>query len=585
MADLMGPGTATGLATYDPNLGTEKGQALNNVSTPASDYTKAIWDNITNYTGYNSLISKISSNVTSGEGALKVNNTVFGLNGPTFNRQYSEVNTTSQATNLLKNTLTNTATSLLGKADSLKSPLSMIQTRVDANQYLNKPNVTINLSSEGIIKPGTINLNKYTPPANIVKKSWDDIGKMIDEKIKDTFLTQLFGLKGTDIMCSGICILMALLPCKTANEIIDAIQTIKDYQTMIKSSVSMVNSFSDAASSNVNQAFGSYGPVAGLLNVSQFKDTMSTAIQGLKSNDGSKADKAFALVNATIKEASLIVKTLNLLISLIRIAKIDFKKLLAWMEGGLYDLLNNVLFALQAMAVKMADSILNKLIAPVEKLLKGLVPDKCGTLAKIFFAKIMAIIYNFKNKLLNFIADLFSFLKISHTKFELFGKDAPWMLQLSAFLKLFQLLLDNFLDIAIGCGIKKRDCNDNSATLYTPSMANPSLDTNFNDFIPNTPIGAIVDKLTEIKPIAQLPVMTNLDDIANKLQDRIKIIVPDATISIGPNQETIKKLENMPNQIKDILNNSSLGPGVTIYQDPFSSNAVLVYENPALCGA
>jgi hypothetical protein len=545
-------------------------------------------NSLTNANVFQSLIQEIRNNITSNTAQLKVNNTIFDLNGPQFDRKYSEINTTSPITNLLHNTLTNAATSILtASGKTFQTPyVNLANSVLKSNEFLNKPNVTINLSSEGFLPNKPIDLTKFTPSATLVKDGWNELGKKIDKQIKDTFITQLFGIKGTDLMCAGICILFALLPCKVNNEIVDALQTIRNYQAMVKSSVSMVNNFNNYVSDNVNSSFGSFGPIAGIGNIQQFKSTMTDAFNGLKTHEPIDLQKAFSIVNTSIKAASVILKTINMLISIIRIGLMDMKKIWAWIEGGLYDLLNNVLFALQAMAVKMANKIFNQLIAPLEKQLKNIIPDKCGTLAKIFFAKIMQVIYNFKNKLLQFIGDLFSFMKIEHTKFELFNNDAPWVLQLSAFLKLFNILLDNFLDIAIGCMPVKRFCPENGIfnDPNTTNTPNPYNDTALD--MTNSLSGLqSVGKAVDIKPLADLPKSDNLDELSEKLKDQIKMIYPDKTINIGPNRTTIKELGKMPPLIIDILNNSELGPGVTIYQDPLLNDTKMVYENPAFCGA
>jgi hypothetical protein len=388
------------------------------------------------------------------------------------------------------------------------------------------------------------------PPSGLALSAFDKLGKQIDEQIKDSLVVQLSGIKGTELMCTALCLLMSLLPCKTSNAIVDAIDYIKQLQSNVNSAIGSAVNAEKSALASING--GLSGGVTGLANVNDIKSSVNAALgKGPKTND--PIQNTVNVIKSTISTLATVVQVLNLLVSVIRLAYNDPWSILGWLLNGVFDLLENVLLALQAMAVQMADSIMNKVIAPLEKYLNdNTFPALCGLSAQLLFRKLLQMIYNFKKKILEFIKDLFSFQKRQKTKFKLFNENLLLTLELSAFLKIFQLLLNNFLDIAIACGVQRRPCPE-----WQPTSN--SLSQNYTgQYRDDQPVAVINSNFTDPTPLPN-----NLNDISIKIQPMIDSIFPGAGSIVTPGMITTK-LTNLPPLIQALLTNVPLSPDFSI---------------------
>jgi len=241
--------------------------------------------------------------------------------------------------------------------------------------------------------------------------------------------------------------------------------------------------------------------------------------------------------------------------------------ILGFLLSGVFDLLENVLLALQAMAVQIADSIMNKVIAPLEKYLNNhTFPALCGIGAQLLFRKLLQMIYNFKQKILAFIADLFTYQKKQRRKFELFNQNLLLTLELSAFLKIFQKIIDNFLDIALACSLTRRPCDDKKTG---------NLSQNYDGSFLGDPAVAQINNTIDAVPDAQ-----TLNDISIKLRPIVDSIFPGTGVTLTPGMVTTK-LNNLPPLIQAMVDDIPLGPDYSIYQDDKSTT--IVYQRAAFC--
>ena len=527
--------------------------------------------NISNYTNkdrFSSLMSSINNDITTqSQSSILINNTAFSLTGSPI--KGASTNSGIAPLDLIGNKIADGKSVFSSTVNSAQDALGLTATNPG------RPEV-INLSADGPINTANLNakmITDYLPPTNIAMSSFQKLGKSFDDMIKDNLIVQTFHLKGTDILCTTLCLLMSLLPCQITNKIVDDIQAIKDMQTAVNNGMSMAASSESFALSNINSSFS--GGISGLANVKDLGKSLSTAFN--KTPGATPAQVAAQDIKAVVSTFSTVVQVLNLLISVAKLGFMNPMALLGYLVNGMFDLLENVLLALQAMAVQMADKIMNKVIAPIEKFFKkNTFPALCGLGAQLIFKKILQVIYDFKNKILAFIADLFAFQKSARKKFQLFNSNMLWTLELSAILKVLELILGNFMDIILSCGVVKRPCGgDNSGPNLSENFTNDPAFNQDNVALSSSPVAKAISN-TEPPPPG------TLNDMAIKLQPMINSIFPGST-NIVTSGQVATSMPNLPPLIASLLGSIDLGPNLSVYMN--NNNATVVYNNKSLCGA
>lgn len=527
----------------------------------------------TNKDKFTDLIIKIDRDITSDSVSnLQVNNHLVQIGGSTIAPKVATSTTGLAPLDAIANTIGSSVNSF---KTSITGGIAGAASSFGLSTDGSKPTV-MNLSSAGLdtsaVTNGITKLTSYLPPSNLALSAFDKLGKSIDDMIKDSLIVQMFHIKGTDILCTSLCLLMSLIPCQITNKIVDAIQSIKDLQSEIQSGLAAAASAERFAASELNTGFS--GGATGLANIADVKKSLTTAFTPVKG--GTTKDQIVQQIKSYTAGLATIVNVLNMLISVARLGWADPNAILGFLVNGMFDLLENVLLALQTMAVQMADKVINKVIAPIEKYFNtNTFPALCGIGAQLLFKKILAVIYNFKKKLLAFIADLFSFQKSARKKFELFNKNMLWSLELSALLKVFSLLLGNFVDIAIACGVGRRPCPG-------PVSDAVNLSENFNG-------GFTEDSVAYNNPIYKQPAVVSstppdgtLNQIAVKLQPLIDSIFPGSSNQVE--QGAVRtQLTDLPPMIANLLGTIDLGNNTTLYQN--NNSATIIYNNIALCGA
>lgn len=518
---------------------------------------------------YTALIANISDNITSNNASIKVLGQVFGLSGSNLKAGIPELKTGLKFLDEGSGVLGGVASSL---TSSITSSITGIASSLSVTSS-NTPNI-INLSEGGFLDKEKMSkfaadVKSYMPPSTIALDSFNKLGAMIDKEIKDTLFQQLTGLKGTELLCSGLCLLLSLLPCKITNSIVDVVYYIKEMQGVVKSGIDFAVAAEDRALSQINSGFS--GGLTGLANINDIRSSVTAAL-GKNQSTEDRIYNSISAIKSTVGTLSTIVQVLNLLLNMIKLSNKEPWKVQAFLTNGAFCLLDNVLVALQSIAVQIADSLLNKVISPLEGYLNNnTFPALCGFGAQLLFRKLLKMIYDFKDKILQFIADLFTFQKTKKKKFELFNENMSLSLELSAYLKIFKALLDGFLDIAIACSITKRPCPDNDTN------GNNTLNMSYNyigQFDNDPPYTQLISSTPE------LPKPQALNEISTKMQPIIDSIFPGTDSTVSPGMITTQ-IKDMPPLIQALIDSLPLTPDFSIYHN--DNNATIVYKRASFC--
>lgn len=520
----------------------------------------------TNKRKFQNLILDIDRDITSiGSYNMQINRHEIQLSGGNIKQSPARLNTGVTPLDKLANKLGDGADIFKNKVTDVKDGLSQ-------SLGLNRPGVQ-NLGINGVLDPSNkaVKLVDYLPPTTIALDAFDKMGKDIDEWIKDSLAIQTFPFKGTEMLCTSLCLIMSLLPCKVTNDIVDGIEEIKEVQYAIKSGLNSAIAAEKAALSSLNCGFS--GGISGLANVGDVKKSLKDIFHADKS--GTNKQDLAQNIKAITSQIATVLQVVNTVINVAKLGYTDPNAVLAFLVNGMFDLLENVLLALQAIAVQTADKILNKVIKPVEDLFKkNTFPEFCGISAQIIFRKILDIIYKFKNKILQFIADLFNFQRTARKKFSLFNKNALWTLELSVFIKALNLILGNFLDIAISCGPTKRPCPDQTGeTLAQSYYSDAVFSEDYSYYNPPSKRATVLENLPE--DVA-------LNEIAKKLEPLVNSMFPGSTSKVYPGYVK-NELKKVPPLISYILRDIDLGANASLFVD--GENATIIYNNPSLCGA
>ena len=374
-----------------------------------------------------------------------------------------------------------------------------------------------------------IMLDQYCTPSSVVLQTYERIGIEIEKSIQCAFLLQMFNIKGTDLLCSAFCFIISLLPCETRNDIYLALRGLSNASTAAVQGERAVNDLANTVLSTIDISKNIAGTVSDMFGGNS----------GASNNDiGNIADveKLATLFSVPIsiqKNISLILKALQLSKAL---NNINPNAILS----TLWDLAQGVLYTVQCMVVQMVDELLNKIIQPIEKLLRDLTPGICfGTMADAIRNKIIQFIRSIKSKLLSEIADLFQSSSAYNLKFRANQKQCGWTIEMLSFITVINYILQNFVAIARACGVSP--CSAGGYT-YKPSDNITNDEINPFSFSP-TDNALISNELPEQ--------INNLEDLANKISE----ITNNGVLVSPENIQSIYDIVNKdtPQYLKDLI--------------------------------
>jgi len=405
----------------------------------------------------------------------------------------------------------------------------------------------------------------YYAPSKVIIDTFHDLGKEVDKSLQSAFLLQTFNIKGTDILCAVFCFLISTMSCSARNSLYE---TIRD----INNGISILNTGARALNNTI-ETFNATADAA---------ETIVSSIDQIFSNiqetsDGAQMNVPEAI--STILAAPIsIYENVQSVLDALNFSK-NFKFTMPDFTGiGIWDLAQNVLFALQGMLLQAADEVLNKIFGPVEDLINNLVPQECfNNMADRIRISILQTISSLKSKIKQEISDIFAANNGFNLKFRQINKNLGWSLELAALTEALKYVSGNFMQIARGCGVEP--CTGNaSAPKYTSLMSAGNL-LDSKDSI--NPFGYTLSSLPSYTIKSDAATYEDIDDIAEKFKD---FASPD---NIVIDENTIKSsyniLNNAPDQIKEFINNGILN---NILDENYNINpntATITYQFDKKC--
>ena len=380
-----------------------------------------------------------------------------------------------------------------------------------------------------------VTLDEYSSPSKVVLDTFDKLGQDIDKSLKSDFLLQSFGIKGTDMACSVFCFLLSLMSCSAKNSLYEAINN-------INTGISTANTVLSATKNIVN-TFNAAGEAAG---------KVITSVNNIFSEDKITSSSVLSdteALSVLIAIPESISNSINLIEKALKFAN-NFKFAIPDFVGwGIWDLAQNVLFAMQATLVSILDETLNTLFKPLEDLINNIVPSSCfNTMADRIRVRILQAITSIKSRIKQEIADIFAANNGFNIKYRTINARLGWSLELEAYLNAIEFVMKNFTMIAIGCGLEPCSANTSS---YNPAYASRGIE----DFLSDDSVSPFS------YPIESLPIYTteNTSDISNSIDDiaeKLKDFTNSSNVSVDNNTitSTYKTDSNIPSQIKDFIN-------------------------------
>jgi len=421
---------------------------------------------------------------------------------------------------------------------------------------------------ESTIGAGALKIKEYLTPTKLALTALDDLGESFNKIIKDTFITQMFHIKGTDMLCAAFCIVVSFLDCNTRQSMYDAVQTanaIGNTATNVTSDVNeMVKTFNASMVSAETVAKAANGLFTGGLS-------SATAQQ----DTGMGLARAMATLQAAPGSVKDIIDSISNALKLVNRSKISLP---IGITGRIWDLSSVVLFEMQATAVEIVDNAISTITNPVEDMIRDAQPTICiGGMAAVFFNRLIDIVENFKMWALNIVANLFTANNAASLEFTAFNQSSQSILELMAFLDSLSLLLSGFGDLALTCGVQPCNTSSPSSDVLNALQAGNNIPE------PNTSAAIVSPDADFIAP------SNNIETLA----ERIAPIIggKESDVYVTPGKIIVSKpfMKDAPKMISDLLNSDeilkNLGPDYTIYKSADNKNATVVYSYNRACGS
>jgi hypothetical protein len=445
-------------------------------------------------------------------------------------------------------------------------------------------------------------INRYVAPISETMMNIQKIGDKFDEIIKDTFLQQIFKIKGTEILCTMFCIIISFLDCKTRQGLYETLRDLKQATKAINTGIA-----------NVNQLTTSPVEIPLVNN----KTIADTAVSLFSNSSKENATKALGIPQGTeTKKASMplevpanvktIISDLTKVLSVLAKGQITLP---VGISSGIWDFAQAVLFIVQTILIQMADEFMTAVVKKVEKLLQNVVPQICiGNLASLFINKIIAALQTLKAWFIKQLKGLLGDSQSFNIKWKTFGWYFKEIQDLLAMLKALTLVLGRFPELAMICGVQPCEesmSNDQVAAIkdainngqlvketnepatVRPSYATPRDPNSGTANIPTYTGVPGTDVTMTNTPGGTFKTLDEIADIFKKMtgKDNLKIITrTDGFDVVMPDLYT-----NAPKKIKDIINTqdflNALGSAYTVYSSPDVQEVNIVYSFNKVCGA
>jgi hypothetical protein len=408
-------------------------------------------------------------------------------------------------------------------------------------------------------------VKQYIAPVTETIEAIYKIGDEFDKIIKDTFLGQMFNIKGSEILCALFCIIISLLPCSTRQELYDALVAIRQG---IKTANATIDAISNMTKTPVEVPLFNEKSIA-----DNIKNLFPAKFQGTNLNKalGTSSDsttKKPAIPLTLPPDVLSIVNNVVMVLSILAKGQITIP---VGFNGTIWTFAQAVLAIIQAMVIQAVDEFLTKIVKDIEKSLKKMMPQICiGNMASKFINRIINALKSIKAFLLAQIKMMLGDMNGFGIKWKTFGWYFKEIQELLAMLKALQLILKKFPELALSCGISP--CNQNPS----PEIQD------ITDAINN---GQIINETNEpanILPLDQTPQGKTLDDLVSTFQ----------TMTNNPNTCVLQTqdgfcvmmpdmFKDAPSQIRDIALSpeflASLGSAYTVFANQNVPGINIVY--------
>lgn len=324
-------------------------------------------------------------------------------------------------------------------------------------------------------------ISKYSAPLTKVTSVLGDMMKEFDDWVSTTFIGQIFGIKGSEIVCTVFCIVVSFLSCKTRSKLYSIAMAVKASEAALKQGqqlgIDLTTTYNSdivgpsSIASATSKLFGNkINTNEALLPKDKVLNIMGAPSQTGKTNIPStpnwnrSALQAPSEVRNTIEAITKVIKTITKMKVTIPVG----------INGDIWNLAQAILFALQGVVIQMATELLNNIFKPVEDAIKKIVPDNClSNLASIFFNKIIDTIKRFKQWLLDQIREFFSASKGFSLKWKTFGLNVNFLLELLGLLNGLSIVLAHWADILIACGLTPCE-QEPDGDVFSPDIWKPT---------------------------------------------------------------------------------------------------------------
>ena len=406
------------------------------------------------------------------------------------------------------------------------------------------------------------------------------IGAQFDDIVKNSFLGRVLKLKGSEIMCMLFCIIISMLPCKTRQELYDAVMSIKNSTAMANAALGQINSLSQQSSSSIpllnnttlNQGiaklFSKSGTENPTANIKSFDKILSQGIKASITNQNSNT--------SLIKLPPSVQETISIMTAVISVLAKGKISIPSRIDGDLWDISKAIMMVIQLVVMQAADEFMSKYVNKLRLMLAKMVPSICvGNVASTILNKFMTAINDLKKWLLKELKKLFGVSSAFHIQYTTYQWNNKSLLDLLALLKGLSLVLANFANLLLTCGIQP-----------CPTSVDPKLQSMINNGyeipVTNEPV---VYTRSPYTPPAQTPA---LQQIAQQFASSAgitpdKVFASNTDISIVYNNP----FPDAPIGIQSLINNpetfNALGSSYTVHNTTGGSGVTIVYTFQKLC--
>lgn len=416
-------------------------------------------------------------------------------------------------------------------------------------------------------------IKEFIAPINNVVDTISNIGKEFDKIIQDTFLGQIFGLKGPEVLCAIFCIIVSLLSCEDRQKLYNTTVQIRQGIKNLNSAVSSFNEMTKTPSE------------IPLFNDKSIADNIESLF-GAKKIQGAGLDKSLKVPKgATTKKITTstfeippsvtsTIQTIEMILSILAKGQITLPVGLSG-SFSIWEFAKTVLMIIQSMIVQMLDEFLTKYIKKMEQMLKKMMPQICvGNLAAAFINKITNALTQIKNFLLSQLRGLLGSMEGFGLKWKTFGWYFKEIQELLAILKALSLILKNFADLALACGVTPCDQSPSKGVDdITNAIRNGEL-------INTTNLPANIYPFDQYKPSkASAPELDRLADTFKELLNN-----PDACTFKDGNGFCVampSMFADAPAQIKSMTESpeflAALGDAYSVYSGAQDGGITIVY--------